>query len=139
MNAIGWKLEEEDWVVIKSLPASFEHFIETLNITSTDADLKFGKISTKLVQQDRWKKQFGISSENEGSEMALATNFKGKVKFSKNYESSRTYDVSNQKTLKCHYCGKMGCKKFSRNSNMMRRTTIGQEKEEEDLCVHGAR
>jgi hypothetical protein len=64
LNAIGWKMEEEDMVVItlKSLPASFEHFIETLNITSTDVDLKFEDLSTKLLQQDRWKKQFGSSS-----------------------------------------------------------------------------
>ena len=63
-------MAEEDMMVImlNSLPRSYEHFIETLNITATDVDLKFGEISNKLLQQDRWKKQFGSSSEIEGSE-----------------------------------------------------------------------
>jgi hypothetical protein len=56
-------MEEEDMVVItlKSLSSSYANFIETLNITSTDKDLTFEQLSTKLLQQDRWKKQFGNS------------------------------------------------------------------------------
>ena len=55
--AIGRKMEEEDIVVItlRSLPKSYEHFIETLNITSTGVDLKFTDLCTLLLQQDRWK------------------------------------------------------------------------------------
>ena len=58
LEAIGWKMEEEDMVVItlKSLPRAYEHFIETLNITATNIDLKFGELCNKLLQQDRWKK-----------------------------------------------------------------------------------
>ena len=52
LEAIGRKMEEEDMVVItlKSLPSSYEHFIETLNITSTNVDLKFPELCTKLLQ-----------------------------------------------------------------------------------------
>ena len=69
LEAIGWKMEEEDMVVItlKSLPQAYEHFIETPNITATNVDLKFGELCNKLLQRYRWKKQFG-SSESEGSE-----------------------------------------------------------------------
>ena len=57
LEAIGWTMEEEDMVVItlKSLLKSYEHFIETLNITITNVDLKFPELCTKLLQQDRWK------------------------------------------------------------------------------------
>jgi hypothetical protein len=43
MNGIGWEMEEQDMVVLslKSLLASFEYFIETLNITYTDFHLNF--------------------------------------------------------------------------------------------------
>ena len=59
---------EEDMVVIilKSLPTSLEHFIETLNISSIDVDLKFEDLSTNSLQQDRCKKEFGIRNRNEG-------------------------------------------------------------------------
>ena len=77
-------MEEEDMVVItlKSLPRAYEDFIETLNITATNIDLKFGELCNKLLQQDRWKKQFG-SSETEGFEQAFAANVKGKGKWPK--------------------------------------------------------
>lgn len=53
--AISRKMEEEDIVVITlwSLPKSYEHFIETLNITSSGVDLKFTDLYTLLLQQDR--------------------------------------------------------------------------------------
>ena len=56
LEAIGHAIEEEDMVVItlKSLPSSYEHFIETLNITATNVDIKFPKLCTKLLQQDHW-------------------------------------------------------------------------------------
>ena len=48
--AIGCKMEEEDIVVttLKSLPKSYEHFIETLNITSAGVDLKFTNLCAHL-------------------------------------------------------------------------------------------
>jgi hypothetical protein len=75
-------MAEEDMVVItlNNFPRSYEHFIETLNITATDFDLKFGELSNKLLQQDKWKKQFGSSSETEGSKLAFAAKAKGKGK-----------------------------------------------------------
>ena len=50
-------MEEEDIVVItlKSFPKSYEHFIETLNITSIGVDPKFTDLYTLLLQQEWWK------------------------------------------------------------------------------------
>jgi hypothetical protein len=78
-------MEEEDMVVItlKILPRAYEHFIETLNITTMNVDLKFDELCNMLLQQDRWKKQFGSNSETEGSKQAFATNVKGKGKWAK--------------------------------------------------------
>ena len=44
-------MEEEDIVVIalRSLPKSYVHFIETLNISSTNVDLKFIDLYTLLL------------------------------------------------------------------------------------------
>ena len=69
-DAIEWKMKEEDIMVItlKILPRAFEHFIETLNITTTNVDLKFEGLCNKLLQQDRWKKQFSSSSEEKSIE-----------------------------------------------------------------------
>ncbi|XP_059069432.1 uncharacterized protein LOC131859546 [Cryptomeria japonica] len=55
---------EEDMVVItlKCLPRSYDHFIDTLNISSTSVDLKFLDLCNKLLQQNRWKQQFGSSA-----------------------------------------------------------------------------
>ena len=54
LEAIGHAIEEEDMVVItlKSLPSSYEHFIETLNIIATNFDLGFPKLCTKLLHKD---------------------------------------------------------------------------------------
>jgi hypothetical protein len=60
-------LQSSTVITLKSLPNSFEHFIKTLNFTSTDVNLKFGNLSTKLLQQDKRKKQLGSSSRNEDS------------------------------------------------------------------------
>jgi hypothetical protein len=51
LEAIGRKMAEEDMVVItlNSLPRFYEHFIETLNITAIDVDLKFGELSNNLL------------------------------------------------------------------------------------------
>ena len=82
LEAIGCKIEEEDMVVItlKSLPRSYEHFIETLNITSTNVDLKFDELCNRLLQQDRWRKQFGSNNESPSVEQAFTAKDVGKGK-----------------------------------------------------------
>jgi hypothetical protein len=69
-------MEEEDMVVItlKILPCAYNHFIETLNITNANVDLKFAELCNMLLQQDRWKKQFGNGSETKGLEQSFAAN-----------------------------------------------------------------
>jgi len=57
---------------LKSLHSSYANFIGTLNFNSIDKDLIFEQLSTKLLQQDKWKKQFGYSSVNDSSEVVLA-------------------------------------------------------------------
>ena len=76
---------EENMVVItlNFLPHAYEHFIETLNITSTDVDLKFGELCNKFSQQDKWNTQFGSNSMSYNSEQTFVTNFKGKGKWGK--------------------------------------------------------
>jgi hypothetical protein len=63
---------------LKSFTCSYPNFIETLNITSNDKDLAIELLSTKLIPQDRWKKQFRNSSVNEAFEVVLAAKFKNK-------------------------------------------------------------
>ena len=42
LHAIGWKMEGDMVVItLKSLLVAIEHFIETLDITAADKDLKF--------------------------------------------------------------------------------------------------
>lgn len=98
-------------ITLKSLPASFENFIKTLNITSVDVDPNSKDLGTMLSQQDRWKMKFRSSSRNEGLETALASNYKGKGKFTKKIEGSRIDDSSNHKTFKCQYSGKTNHRK----------------------------
>ena len=52
--AIGCNMEEGDIVVItlRSLPKSYEHFIETLNIPSSGVDMKLTDLCTLFLQQD---------------------------------------------------------------------------------------
>jgi hypothetical protein len=44
-------MEEEDMVVIalESLPDAYENFIETMNITTMNVDLKFEEMCNKLL------------------------------------------------------------------------------------------
>jgi len=101
LSAICQKMEGEDMAVItlKSLPHAYEHFIETLNIITIDVDLKFGEMCNKLLQQERWKKQFGSSSEIEGSKQAFAANVKGKRKWTKKNGQGNGEDAT--KSTKC--------------------------------------
>ena len=51
LMAIGWKMEEDMVVItLKSLPCAYKQFIETLNITSTNVNLKFDELCNKLLQ-----------------------------------------------------------------------------------------
>ena len=43
-------------ITLKSLPRSYEHFFETLNIPYMNVDLNFHEMYNKLLHQDRWKK-----------------------------------------------------------------------------------
>lgn len=81
LKAIGCKIEEEDMVVItlKSLPRFYEHFIETLNISSTNHDIKFDELCNKLLQRDRSKKQFGSNNDSISVEQAFTTKTKAKA------------------------------------------------------------
>ncbi len=113
--AIGRKMEEEDIVVItlRSLPNSYEHFIETLNITSTGVDLKFTDLCTLLLQQDRWKQQFGSSSSSTSTEQAFAAKSfqKDKGKFQQPSQQKSSAPASNgtkKKNIQCNYCHKYG-------------------------------
>ena len=112
--AIGRKMEEEDIVVItlRSLPKSYEHFIETLNITSTGVDLKFTDLCTLLLQQDQWKQQFGSSSNSTSTEQAfVAKSFqkdKGKFQQPSQQKSSAPASNGTRKNIQCNYCHKFG-------------------------------
>jgi hypothetical protein len=55
---IGWKMDEEDMVVIivKILPLAYEHFIETLNITTMNVDQIFDELCNIILQHDIEKK-----------------------------------------------------------------------------------
>jgi hypothetical protein len=64
LNSIDRTIEEEYMVVItlRSFPSSYANFIETLNITSTDKDLTFEQLSTKLLkgrqkEKTSWEEQ----------------------------------------------------------------------------------
>eukprot|EP00253_Pinus_taeda_P002078 PITA_02078 len=106
LEAIGRTMEEEDLVVItlKSLPPSYEHFIETLNITATNVDLKFPDLCTKLMQQDRWKQQFGSGAALASSENAFAAKYQSYQQKG----SAQSFDPARKKTVQCNYCHKFG-------------------------------
>eukprot|EP00253_Pinus_taeda_P027273 PITA_27273 len=109
LKAIGRTMEEEDLVVItpKSLPQSYEHFIETLNITATNVDLKFPELCTKLMQQDRWKQQFGSVAASTSSENAFAAKYQSPQSFQQKGPSP-SFDPARKKTVQCNYCHKFG-------------------------------
>lgn len=82
LMTIGQKIKEKDMVVItlKSLLRVYEHFIETLNVTSTNVDLKFDELCNNLLQQDGWKKHFDNNNERQGAKQTFVSNFKDKGK-----------------------------------------------------------
>jgi hypothetical protein len=96
---------EEDMLVVtlKILPHAYDKFIETLNIVTTDVDLKFGELCNNILQQDRWKKQFGSSSEIKGSKQVFEINVKGKDKWEKKNSKGNGEDETKRvKTIACH-------------------------------------
>eukprot|EP00253_Pinus_taeda_P036695 PITA_36695 len=109
LEAIGPTMKEEDLVVItlKSLPQSYEHFIETLNNTATNVDLKFPELCTKLMQQDRWKQQFGSGAASASSENAFAAKYQSSQSFQQK-GSSQSFDPARKKNVQCNYCHKFG-------------------------------
>lgn len=61
-------------ITLKSLSKSYEHFVKTLNFTSTNVDLKFLELCNKLLQQDWWKQQFSSSASLSSTEQAFVAN-----------------------------------------------------------------
>jgi hypothetical protein len=105
-------MEEEDMVVItlKILPRAYKHFIETLNITTTNVDLKFDELCNTLLQQHRWKKQFNNNKETECSKQAFAANVKGKGKWANKKGQGSSEDATKRlKTITYHYYGVDDC------------------------------
>ena len=43
-------------ITLKNSPRAYTHFIETLNITTTNVDLKFDELCNTLSKLNRWKK-----------------------------------------------------------------------------------
>lgn len=92
---------------MKSLPFAYQHVIETLNITTTDVDLKFDELCNEPLQQDRWKKQCGSSIGIEGSKYAFVANVKRKDKWQKKRGQASGEDSTRSPwNIVCHYCGK---------------------------------
>jgi hypothetical protein len=54
---MGREINEEDMVVItaKDLLPLFENFVETLNMISQSIDTTFEKLSSQLLQKERWR------------------------------------------------------------------------------------
>jgi hypothetical protein len=137
---IDQKMEEEDMMVImlKSLARAYKNFIETLNITSTNVDLKFDELCNKLLHQDRWKKQFSSSHETKGSKQIFAAKLKGKGKWAKKMgHRSGEHVTKDQKTIKCHYCGKEGhIKKHCRKRLVDQKNNQGRPQQRAHVAEH---
>lgn len=71
LEVVGRTMEDMVVIKLKSLLKSYEHFVETLNITSTGVDLKFADLCTKLLQQDWWKQKFDSSTSSSSTEQAF--------------------------------------------------------------------
>ena len=102
LKPIERKMEEKDMVVITLKKLAFFpcKFIETLNNTITDKDLTFEQLSTKLLQQDRWKKQSGKSNVNESSEVVLAAKFKSNGNKHSNQNDGNKESAKSRKAIK---------------------------------------
>jgi hypothetical protein len=125
-------------ITLKTLPHTYERFIETLNITSTNVDLKFDALCNKLLQQDKWKKQFDSSTKAEGLEHAFVANVKGKGKWAKKKGQGSGEDgTRSQKNTTCHYCGKVGhMKKHCRKMLVDQKTNQGGPQQKPHVAEH---
>lgn len=65
-------------ITAKDLLPLFENFVETLNMISQSIDTTFEKLSSQLLQKERWRTQFGRN--NSAPESAFAAKYKGKYK-----------------------------------------------------------
>eukprot|EP01018_Ginkgo_biloba_P009041 Gb_37309 [translate_table: standard] len=114
-------------VVLNRLPPSFEHFVETINMTAYE-DLTFDQVSNFLLQKERWRTHF--QGESSRSDMALESAFAAKTKatrrrehpllhfkgnsggaqgnLSGNTSSSDSISHSSRSRIRCFYCGKIG-------------------------------
>lgn len=108
-------------ITLKSLLHPYEHFIEMLNITATNVDLTFPDLYNKLLQQNRWKQQFGTSATSSSSVRAFpAKTFqknKGKPSSFQQHNQGQSADSSKSKNIQCNYCHRFGhMKKDCRNA-----------------------
>eukprot|EP01018_Ginkgo_biloba_P015107 Gb_29054 [translate_table: standard] len=114
-------------VVLNSLPPSFEHFVQIINMTA-DEDLTFDQVSSFLLQKERRRTHF--QGESSGSDMAQESVFSAKTKAmrrkehpslqfkgntggaqgnpSGNTSSSDSTSHSSRSRIRCFYCGKRG-------------------------------
>jgi hypothetical protein len=101
-------------------------------MTTTKSDLKFDELCNKLLQQDKWKKQFGHSNEAEGTKQAFATNVKGKGKWPKKKgKGSSDYATKSLQNITCQCCGKMRIvKKHCRKRLVNQKTNQGGPRQE---------
>jgi hypothetical protein len=113
-------------------------------------------LSNKLLQKGRWKKQFGSSSVNGESEVALVAKLKGKGKPCSHKDGHedgiKCVDLDTQKHgkgIKCFFCAKIHdktkfCRKrlwdekhnqrpFSEGQMGKRRANVAEHKEEEEF------
>lgn len=102
---------EEDMVVItlKSLPSSYEHFVETLNIASTHSDVSFSDLCIMPLQQDHQKQQFGTGTSSSSNTQAFSTKSTGNYQFSQSCQqnpSAQSLEGSKKKNVQCNYCNK---------------------------------
>eukprot|EP01018_Ginkgo_biloba_P016018 Gb_09979 [translate_table: standard] len=114
-------------VVLNNLLPSFEHFVETINMTA-DEDLTFDQVSSFLLQKERWRTHF--QGESSRSDMAQESAFTTKTKATRrkehpslqfkgntggaegnpsgNTSSSDSTSHSSRSRIRCFYCGKIG-------------------------------
>jgi hypothetical protein len=103
LKSIDKTMEEEDMMVITWK-------VCLLHMQILLKPWTFEQLSNKLLQQDKWKKQFGNSSVNESSEVALAAKFKsrGSKQREENDGDNSSKSGKSRKAIKCFYFGKLG-------------------------------
>lgn len=128
-------------ITLKSLPKSYEHFIKTLNVTTANVDLKFSDLCTILLQQDRWKQQFGSGASSSSIEQAFLAKTvqknKGKNQPSQQPSQAQSSDSSKKKNVQCNYCQKYGhMKKDCRKHLASEQNKQGESKPKANVVEH---